>query len=152
MFFLQNWGTYGQIAQFLLQGSHLCSFLKNRELCFLWTIISFKFVSRLKAKICGFMHQQWDRSSNFGTYKHWIIAPYANFNNLCLISADWSQMNENPKSIKTRRVIKHKLRTLIASLQLKLNKIQKSKTPLILISSYFFIPIYRFFDWIVSNT
>jgi hypothetical protein len=32
--------TYGQ---FLLQCSHLCSCLKNRELCFLWTKISFKF-------------------------------------------------------------------------------------------------------------
>jgi hypothetical protein len=142
-----------QIAQFLLQGSHLCSCLKNRELCFLWTKISFKFWSRLNAKICGFMHQQWHRSSNFGTYKHWIIAPYADFNNLCLISWDWSQMNENPKSIKRRRVIQHKLRTLIASLQLKLNKVKrKNNTPLILISSYLFIPIYRFFDWIVSKT
>ena len=89
------------------------------------------------------MHQQWHRSSNFGTYKHWIVAPYADFNNLCLISGNWSQMNENPKSIKWRRVIKHKLRTFIASLQLKLNKVKK--TPLNLMSSCFFIPIYRFF-------
>ena len=34
-------------------------------------------------------------------------------------------MNEDPKSIKRRRVIKHKLRTIIASLQLKLNKVKK---------------------------
>jgi hypothetical protein len=32
--------TYGQIAQFLLQGSHLCSCLKNIELCLLWTKIN----------------------------------------------------------------------------------------------------------------
>jgi hypothetical protein len=38
---------------------------KNRELCFLWTKISFKFLCRLNAKICGVMQQQWHRSSNF---------------------------------------------------------------------------------------
>jgi hypothetical protein len=43
-------------AQFLLQGSHLCSCLKNIELCFLWTKISFKFLSCLNAKISGFMN------------------------------------------------------------------------------------------------
>ena len=36
-------------------------------------------------------------------------------------------MNENPKSIKRRRVIKHKSRTIIASLQLKLNKVKKNQ-------------------------
>ena len=36
-------------------------------------------------------------------------------------------MNENPKSIKRRRVIKHKLRTIIANMQLKLNKAKKKK-------------------------
>jgi hypothetical protein len=35
---------------------YLCSCLKNRELCFLWTKISFKFLSRVNAKIGGFMN------------------------------------------------------------------------------------------------
>jgi hypothetical protein len=42
--------------QNLQQGSHVCSCLKNIELCFLWTKISFKFLSCLNAKIGGFMN------------------------------------------------------------------------------------------------
>ena len=57
-------------------------------------------------------------------------------------------MNENPKSIKRRRVIKHKLRTLIANLQLELNKVKKNKTPLDQISSYF---LYQYTDFLTET-
>ena len=46
--------------------------------------------------IIGLMHahKQWYRPSSFGSYKCWMIAPYVDFNDLCLTSEIWSQMSE----------------------------------------------------------